>query len=149
MKRYSLLFSILSMALWIWSCDPFREDPIDLGPSPEAPQLSVEILPNDPNRVVVHDLSEGFFQRLWEMPNGEPAASTKATDTVFYRKAGVYTITLHASKIGGSGTSFATAQVPLPKMHQLVVTPNWLCLRAIAARMASAGLLPTALVLLR
>ena len=64
-------------------------------------------MPGDPNRWVVKDLSEGSFQRLWDMPKGTPKTSALAIDTVFYSKAGDYTITLYVSAEDGGGSALA------------------------------------------
>ncbi|HNL40179.1 MAG TPA: hypothetical protein PKH43_13610, partial [Saprospiraceae bacterium] len=95
------------------ACAPERDDDIQLPPAPGAPSFSVAFLPNDPNRVVITDLSEGNFQRLWDLPGGNPKSSTKAVDTVQYAKAGEYVITLYVSKSDGSGTSSATQKVTI------------------------------------
>jgi hypothetical protein len=106
---------IFLTGMGFWACDPYMEGDIDLGPLPEAPAFSVEILPDDSNRVVIKDLSEGFFSRFWSLPGGMPNQSVLAVDTILYRKAGVYTITLYTAKAGGSGTSSAIRQVIIEK----------------------------------
>lgn len=93
------------------ACEPYTEEDISLGPLPEAPAFSVEILAESPNRVVVRDESDGFFDRLWNFQGGQPNLSKKAVDTVFFPRAGEYDITLYASKSGGNGTSSASKKV--------------------------------------
>lgn len=61
----------------------------------------------DSNRVVIKDLSDGNFQRVWDLPDVDRKNSIKAIDTVFYEK-GAYTITLFVSKTDGSGTPSAS-----------------------------------------
>lgn len=112
MTNKSLLFIALAGML-IAGCAPERDDDIQLPPAPGAPQFGVAFLPNDPNRVVITDLSEGNFQRLWDLPGGNPKTSTKAVDTVQYAKAGEYVITLYVSKDNGSGTPSASQKVTI------------------------------------
>lgn len=109
MKKIAFL-SIL-IALSMGNCAPYQEDDISLPPLPAAPLFSVEPVAGEPNRVVVKDLSTGFFSRVWDFPGGAPAKSTLAIDTVFYAKKGDYAITLYTAAEGGGGTSQASKTV--------------------------------------
>lgn len=117
------LFLLLS-TFFVTACEPERDDEFSVGPSPLAPTFSVEILPNDSNRVVVRDLSDGNFQRLWNLPGGAPKTSDQAVDTIFYSDQGVYTITLFVSKLDGSGTASASQQVTIAKDAPLECSPK-------------------------
>ncbi|MFK7906186.1 MAG: hypothetical protein AB8B69_13725 [Chitinophagales bacterium] len=98
------ILSFLFIAAIITSCDPYIEDDIDIGNLPTAPQFSMEPTAENPNLIVVKDLSGDFFSRVWEFEAGLPPSSTNAVDTVLFTKAGEYDITLHAAATGGSGT---------------------------------------------
>ena len=100
MKQILTLISITAIILS--ACDPQRDDDLHLGPAPDAPQFTAEILPNDSNRVVVRNLSEGNFQLLWDLQGGIPKTSHKNVDTILYTDAGQYTITLFVSKADGN-----------------------------------------------
>lgn len=110
--------------LFIWACEPQKADDIDIGPLPEQPQLSLSFDENDPNRVIVEDNSTGFFNRLWVADGASPLTSTKQRDTFFYAKAGNYTITLHAAKIGGSGTSSTSQTITIDNDATVVCGPQ-------------------------
>lgn len=123
MKKYINIFIAIS-ALAIVSCAPDRDDDIHLPLSPEAPQFSVEFVEGDSNRVVIHDLSTGNFQRYWDVPGASPKSSIKELDTIQYGKAGEYTITLFVSKADGSGTPFATKKITILKDAPLSCSPK-------------------------
>lgn len=110
MKKILPFLLVLSAYL---ACTPFEENDIDLPAQPAAPVFSMEILASDPNRVVVTDLSSGFFDRTWDFPGGIPAKSKRAVDTIFYPKAGDYTLTLFAAGQGGGGVSQSTKLVKI------------------------------------
>ncbi len=111
MKK-TLLFIAIS-ALAFAGCKPEREDEIQLPPAPAAPDFSIEMVAGDSNRVVVRDLSDGNFQRLWDLPGGTPKTSAKALDTIFYNQKGEYVITLFVSKSDGSGSPSASKKVEI------------------------------------
>lgn len=96
------------LLLTLYACEPYQEDDIALGPLPEAPTMRVTLL-DDGNHVVIEDVSDGFFSRVWDLPGGQPNHSTEAYDTIFYSKAGTYNISLYAAKSGGNGSA-ATSQ---------------------------------------
>lgn len=102
MKKLLLL---LGAAILFDACAPYEDDDITLPAAPGAPTITVEPVSGDPNRVVVKDVSTGFFSRVWDFPGGTPAKSTKAIDTVFYATKGDYIVTLYAAAEGGGGTS--------------------------------------------
>lgn len=112
MKKILPIFAAL---LAFVACDPFQESDIELPAQPDAPVFSMEFLPNDSNRVVVKDLSAGFFDRTWDFPGGIPGKSKRAIDTVFYPKAGDYSITLFAAGEGGGGVSKSTKITKITK----------------------------------
>lgn len=99
-KIYLLLFFLALIG-----CKPEREDLENTLTDPPKPDFSIEMMPGDSNRFIITDLSEGNFQRFWNIPGGNPNNSTKVIDTIFYQKAGQYPITLSVSKQGGGGTS--------------------------------------------
>lgn len=99
-----LLFAAI---LLLSACDPSIDDDIAIPALPEAPTISIEVSPDDPNKIIIKDLSDNFFSRVWDLPGGTPETSTLQVDTILYQKKGAYEITLHASKVGGGGTSIA------------------------------------------
>jgi hypothetical protein len=123
MRLYISLL-IFGGLLCLAACRPDRDDDLDLGPSPGAPDFTVEFLPGDSNRVVITDHTAGVFTRVWDLPGGDPKNSTAATDTVFYSKAGEYAITLHISKTDGSGTAAASKTVTIATDGTLACGPK-------------------------
>jgi hypothetical protein len=113
LKKIITLIAIT--AFFFSACDPERDDDLQLGPFPSAPQFTVEILPNDSNRVVVRNLSEGHFQLLWDLPGGIPKTSNQEVDTILYPDSGQYTITLFVSKSDGNGTVSSSQKVTILK----------------------------------
>lgn len=111
---FKYISALCALAL-IAACSPVEDADISLPALPGPPTLSVAFLPGDSNRVVVQDLSSGFFDRNWEFTGGVPQQSKRTVDTVFYPKAGDYTITLYASAEGGGGTSQNSVTVKIPK----------------------------------
>lgn len=103
-----LSLAMVAMVLLFTSCEPSKQADIDLGPLPNPPQFEMEVDPSNPNRIIVRDISQGFFNRLWVAPGASPETSTRAVDTLFYPRAGEYTITLHGASQGGSGTSLSS-----------------------------------------
>jgi hypothetical protein len=102
MKKTIPFFAFL---LALAACAPFEESDIDLPAQPAAPLFTAEFLSGDSNRVVVTNLSTGFFDFTFDLPGGIPAQSKRAVDTIFYTNAGDYVITLFASGEGGGGVS--------------------------------------------
>ncbi len=115
-------FAIFSM--FVMACEPDRDDDFQLGPGPDDPQMSVQFLEGDSNRVVIRDLTAGSFQRLWDLPGATPKTSSAATDTVLYTDAGEFTITLFVSKAGGSGTTSVSQKITIVKDAPLPCTPK-------------------------
>lgn len=111
--RKHILYLITLTVFSFSGCAPDRDDDFHLPGAPEDPEFSVEMVAGDSNRVVVRDLSEGNFQRLWDLPGGTPKTSQKAVDTILYSKAGEYTITLYASKADGSGTASSSKDLTI------------------------------------
>jgi len=113
MKKY-ILFAAFFTAL-IMGCDPATEKDVSLGPLPGAPEFSVAYVPDDSNRVVVTDLSNGNFIRLWTVSEGgNPAKSSLQSDTIYFPKKGAYTITLYISQQGGNGTASSSKNITIP-----------------------------------
>ena len=111
--RTQLYISILLLGLII-ACDPYVEEDIQLPGLPEAPNISLELDPNNANKVIIRDNSENdFFSRVWEAPGGLPNNSTLAVDTIFYSNAGTYEITLYAAASNGGGTSSITKTISI------------------------------------
>lgn len=81
------------------------------GDLPEKPEFDIQPVPGDPNSFVVTDLSDGNFSRVWEFIGGKPETSVLATDTVFYPKAGDYSVQLHVASQTGGGTSYNSRNV--------------------------------------
>ena len=110
---YLVFLSILVFA----ACEPFQADDIELGAAPATPEFTVEVSADDPNIIIVKDLSTGNFNRVWnfgENADGQTPlkqTSTLAIDTVSYLKAGTYTITLYVSSENGGGTAQNTQTI--------------------------------------
>jgi hypothetical protein len=121
MKRNIIIFAL---ALAATGCKPQRDDDFNLPDPPPAPEFSVEQMAGDSNRVIVKDLSAGGFQRIWDLPGGQPKTSNKAIDTVFYDKKGNYNITLYVSLADGSGTPSAMRSVTIVKDAPVLCTPK-------------------------
>jgi PKD repeat protein len=119
----NLFFFILLLGLA--ACDPFQSPEIELPAPPNPPTFSVEFLAGDSNTVIVKDLSEGTFSRVWnfgENENGNTPVkrtSTLETDTVTYQKAGTYTITLHVAASDGGGTAQKSQTITIANDAQL------------------------------
>ncbi len=104
----SLLFTVI---LLLSACDPSIDEDIAIPALPDAPMLSIEVDVDNPNKIIVKDLSTNAFARVWDLPGGTPTKSSLAIDTILYTKAGNYMITLHAAAEGGGGTSFASQSI--------------------------------------
>jgi len=103
-----LLFAVLIL---LSACDPSIEEDIQIPGLPASPEMSIEVSPDNPNKIIIKDLSDNFFSRVWDLPGGTPDKSTLSIDTILYQKAGDYAITLHAAKAGGGGTSLAKENI--------------------------------------
>lgn len=112
-KRTKIYTSILASAavLFLAACDPSIDEDIMIPALPEAPSIAIEVSSDDPNKIIIKDVSDGFFARVWDLPGGTPENSVLEQDTVLFRKAGTYTITLHAAKEGGGGTSSSSQTI--------------------------------------
>lgn len=114
MNRYNKLFFLLLLTLGIFaSCDPYEEDDINIGNLPEAPTFTASVDPENANKIVITNTSQGFIEFVWDISGGVgldgiPNTSILSHDTILFSAMGVYDITLHATKSGGSGTSFST-----------------------------------------
>ena len=109
----ALMIATLCVGLGLVACDPSEDDGPGLAPLTAEPDIRVEALESDPNFVVVEDLSEGFFSRVWDMPGATPSTSTRRLDTVLYTSAGQYEVRLYASASGGGGTATAVRGVAI------------------------------------
>ena len=104
-----LIIVTLTLILFV-ACEKTLEYGLE-GDLPLAPEFKIEQVPDDPNRFVVTDLSQGNFTRLWEFENGSPQNSKLLSDTVSYTKMGEYEIRLHVSSEVGSGTAMSTKKI--------------------------------------
>ena len=109
------ILPLLAFLLALAACTPYEDNDITLPAQPAAPTFSVEYLTGDSNRVIVTNLSTGFFDHSFDFPGGLPAKSKRTVDTVFYTKAGDFTVALFASGEGGGGVSSSTKIVNIPK----------------------------------
>ena len=107
-KQYT--WSLLLLAALLVGCEAFVEKDVSIPGLPEAPTFELTPTADNPNRIIIKDMSQGFFSRVWDAPGGTPASSTLTVDTILFTKAGTYTITLHAAKEGGGGTASASQQ---------------------------------------
>lgn len=105
MKFTKIIIAVFVLGLFT-QCQ--KDEDISLnGSLPEKPTFSLEAIPDDPNRFVYTDLSEGNFIRLWEFgDNAQPKTSTLKKDTVLFKKKGTYNVRLHISATDGNGTAF-------------------------------------------
>jgi len=108
-KYYSLLLFVA--ITFLAACDPSIDEDIVIPSLSESPMMSIEVSPNDPNKIIVKDLSANFFSRVWDLPGGTPDNSTLAIDTILYQKKGNYEITLHAAATGGGGTAIVKESI--------------------------------------
>lgn len=115
--------NILLFFLALAACAPFEENDIDLPAQPAAPVFSVEFLAGDSNRVVVTNLSTGFFDYTFDFSGGIPVQSKRLVDTVFYTDAGDYIITLYGSGEGGGGVSKSSKVVKITKNATALCDP--------------------------
>lgn len=120
MKKYIYLI----IAVVFMACDPDRDDDYKLSGKPAQAAMDIRLVEGDSNRVVITDLTEGSFQRLWDLPGGIPKTSGRRMDTILYTYAGEYTITLHASGTGG-GTSSVSQKVVIETDVPLECTPKY------------------------
>ncbi|MBC7775174.1 MAG: hypothetical protein H7246_07015 [Phycisphaerae bacterium] len=109
------ILPLLAFLLALAACAPFEENDVDLPAQPEAPIFSLEFLNGDSNRVIVTNLSTGFFDHTFDFPGGIPAKSKRAVDTVFYTQAGDFVVTLYAAAEGGGGVSSTSKIVHIYK----------------------------------
>ncbi|MFK7980773.1 MAG: hypothetical protein AB8G86_12385 [Saprospiraceae bacterium] len=108
-KYFSLL--LFAVIILLAACDPAIDEDIAIPALPAAPTLAIEVSADNPNIIIVKDLSTNSFSRVWDLPGGTPNKSSLAIDTILYTKAGNYTISLHAAAEGGGGTSFANQNI--------------------------------------
>ncbi len=108
-SNYICVFGLIIFLMM--GCEAFVEEDIVIPGAPEAPSLELTPSAYNPNRIIIKDLSQGFFSRVWDMPGGTPSSSTLTVDTILFTRAGTYTITLHAAKEGGGGTASASQEI--------------------------------------
>ncbi len=123
MQKYKV-YAFILLATAFAACTPERDDEFHLPAPPSAPDFSVEMVSGDANRFVLHDLSDGNFQRLWSLPGGNPKSSVDVLDTIQYPKAGEYTITLFVSKADGSGTVSSSKKITVVSDAPVDCTPK-------------------------
>lgn len=123
-KLFNMKYLLPMIMLFALACEPERDDDFTIGPGPDDPQMSIELVEGDSNRVVIKDLTPGSFQRLWDLPGGTPKTSTDAIDTILYTDAGEYMITLYVSRAGGSGTTSVSQKITIVKDAPLPCTPK-------------------------
>ncbi len=111
-KSIFFFFAVLAIV----ACDPREEEGIVLGSLPEPTSFTMSVDPDNANKIIITNTSEGFSEIIWDITggigtSGTPNQSTLEHDTVFYPSMGTYDITLHGIKAGGNGTSFSTQTV--------------------------------------
>jgi len=117
MNSYNkIFFFFLLVAGLCIACDPYEEDDIDIGLLPEPPTFTLSVSAENPNVIVIENTSEGFYDFIWDIPGGiglagVPSISSLDRDSVSYSTMGTYDITLHATKLGGNGTSSSSKTV--------------------------------------
>ena len=105
----------LALVAGLVGCEPFEEDSPGLGGLSAKPAMRVEPLADNPNLVVVEDLSEGFFARTWDLPGATPNTSTARVDTVLYVAAGTYEVSLYGSAEGGGGVAVSSETIVIER----------------------------------
>lgn len=119
MNNYNkIFFFFLLVAGLCTACDPYEEDDIDIGMLPEAPTFTMSVSLEDPNVIVITNTSDGFHDFVWDISGGIglegiPGLSNLSHDSISYALMGSYDISLHAMKIGGSGTAVSTQTVTI------------------------------------
>jgi hypothetical protein len=114
MKKITWTIGAAALAILLAACEPVSDPEVVLPSMPEPPTFSWRYVEGDSNRVVVTDNSAAYFSRVWSFPGGFPERSSDVSDTVFFRLAGEYTITLHAAASGGAGVASASQQLTIP-----------------------------------
>jgi len=122
--RKNYIGSIILLALLLTSCEAFVEKDIVLPGAPAAPSMELTPSADNPNLIIIKDLSQGFFSRVWDMPGGTPATSTLAVDTILFTRAGTYKITLHGAAEGGGGTSSVSQEIVIEEDAQVACTDD-------------------------
>lgn len=119
MKRmqYFGIGILLVLLTGMFSCQPLDGDELTLSSPAGTPVFSFAFVQGDSNRVVVTDKTGGTFDRLWVTPGGQPDKSEKVQDTIFFPKAGTYTLSLYASFNGG-GVSSSKSVITIQKDAQ-------------------------------
>ena len=107
-KNITFLLAVLLFAV---ACEPVQDPEIDLPAVPSTADFSAEPAADNPNIIVIKDLSTGFFDRLWDLPGGTPSSSKEAVDSIFYVNQGNYDITLHLTAEGGGGLATVTKSI--------------------------------------
>lgn len=111
MIQKNILFFALIGSLLLIGCNEAIDYSLN-GSIPSPPTFSIEVLPDNPNRFLVTDLSIGNFTRVWDFgAQAKPKTSTLAQDTVLFTKKGIYSITLHVSAGDGNGTNYSEQTV--------------------------------------
>lgn len=109
MMRITITFLVLICLLL--SCNEGINNQLT-GDLPAKPNFTIDSVPGDKNRFIYTDLSSGNFTRVWEFgDDAKPSTSILKSDTVFYSKAGDYTIKLHISAQDGNGTNFNSQEI--------------------------------------
>lgn len=106
--QYFSIGVLLVLLLGLVSCQPLDGDELTLSSPSGNPVFSFAFVQGDSNRIVVTDKTGGTFDRLWVTPGGQPDKSEKTQDTIFFPKAGTYTLSLYASFAGGGVSSSKT-----------------------------------------
>ena len=112
-RVFWLLIVAVTALLALGGCEPVEDDAFALGGLAAKPTIRVEVLAEDPNRVVLEDLSEGVFARVWDLPGATPNSSTERLDTVLYTSAGTYEVRLFGNATGGGGAAMAMEMVEI------------------------------------
>lgn len=109
-KNITFLLAILLFAV---ACEPVQDPEISLPAVPTTADFSAEPSAENPNLIVVKDLSTGFFNRLWDLPGGTPSTSNEAIDSIFFSSAGDYVISLYVTAEGGGGSTLVTKSITI------------------------------------
>lgn len=109
MKPNILLGATALVFTGLISCTPTK-GPSGLGPLPKA-AFTVTPLSGAVNQYVLSSSSTGAFAYYWDQGVGTGAKSGGTSDTVYYNKAGTYSVELLAVGKGGYDTSVQTITV--------------------------------------
>ncbi len=95
--------------LIFFSCSPKEEDEINIGSAPTEDEMSFTYIEEDNNTFIFENTSSVDSYAYWDF--GNDATGSGNTDTVVYKDAGDYVVSMTIIARGGSGTITNTVSV--------------------------------------